>query len=78
EYREAIEEIVKLLYKKENITGEEVRNIIIDFEKANGIESKVNLVFDDIEEELKVDARMAQEEKDAKKSKKDKENLDEE
>ncbi|MBE0513575.1 ATP-dependent zinc metalloprotease FtsH [Sulfurimonas sp.] len=78
EYREAIEEIVKLLYKKENITGEEVRNIIIDFEKANGIESKVNLVFDDIEEELKVDARMAQEEKDAKKPKKDKENLDEE
>ncbi|MGE4419792.1 MAG: ATP-dependent zinc metalloprotease FtsH [Sulfurimonas sp.] len=78
EYKEAIEEIVKLLYKKENITGEEVRDIIIDFEKANGIESKVNLVFDDIEEELKVDARMAQEEKDAKKSKDAKEDLDEE
>ncbi len=78
EYKEAIEEIVKLLYKKENITGEEVRDIIIDFEKANGIESKVNLVFDDIEEELKVDARMAQEEKDAKKPKDAKEDLDEE
>jgi cell division protease FtsH len=78
EYKEAIEDMVKLLYKKENITGEEVRNIIINFEKANGIESKVNLVFDDIEEELKVDARMAQEEKDAKKSKDAKEGLDEE
>lgn len=84
EYREAIEEIVKLLYKKENITGQELREIIIDFEKANDIESKVNMVFDDIEEELKVDAGMAQEEKDAKKSKNDKksnddkENLDEE
>lgn len=78
EYSEAIEEIVKLLYKKENITGEEVRDIIIDFEKANNIESKVNLVFDDIEEELKVDARMAQDESDEKKPKKDKEDLDEE
>ncbi|MFA5714110.1 MAG: hypothetical protein WC960_08075, partial [Bacteroidales bacterium] len=78
EYSEAIEEMVKLLYKKENITGEEVRNIIIDFEKANNIESKVNLVIDDIEEELKVDARMAQDESEEKKPKKDKEDLDEE
>ncbi|HEY9203826.1 MAG TPA: cell division protein FtsH, partial [Sulfurimonas sp.] len=78
EYSEAIEEMVKLLYKKENITGEEVRNIIIDFEKANNIESKVNLVIDDIEEELKVDARMAQDESEEKKTKKDKEDLDEE
>jgi cell division protease FtsH len=60
EYRGAIEEIVKLLYKKENITGEEVRNIIIHFETENSIESKVNLAVDDIEEELKADAKMVQ------------------
>jgi len=60
EYRGAIEEIVKLLYKKENITGEEVRNIIIHFETENSLESKVNLVVDDIEEELKADAKMVQ------------------
>ena len=60
EYKGAIEEIVKLLYKKENITGEEVRNIIIHFEAENSLESKVNLVVDDIEEELKADAKMVQ------------------
>ncbi|MFA5235003.1 MAG: ATP-dependent zinc metalloprotease FtsH [Sulfurimonas sp.] len=60
EYRPAIESIVKLLYKKENITGEEVRNIIIAFEKESGMESKVNIVVDDIEEELKADAKMVQ------------------
>ncbi|MDD5373429.1 MAG: ATP-dependent zinc metalloprotease FtsH [Sulfurimonas sp.] len=60
EYKQAIEDIVKLLYKKENITGEEVREIIIDFEKENGLESKVVLVVDDIEEELKADAKMVQ------------------
>ena len=59
EYKDAIEDMVKLLYKKENITGEEVRNIITDFEKANGIESKVSFVVDDIEEELKQDAKMS-------------------
>jgi len=62
EYKPAVEDIVKLLYKKENITGEEVRDIIIDFEKENGLVSKVNLVVDDIEEELKADARMVQDE----------------
>ncbi|MCK9473183.1 ATP-dependent zinc metalloprotease FtsH [Sulfurimonas sp.] len=77
EYREAVEEMVKLLYKKENITGEEVRNIIINFEKEKGMESKVNLVIDEIEEELKADAKMAKEEKDVEKSKEDKGNLDE-
>jgi len=61
EYKGAIEEIVRLLYKKENITGEEVRDIIIKFEKENGLTSKVNVVVDDIEEELKTDAAMAQE-----------------
>ncbi|MDX9813460.1 MAG: ATP-dependent zinc metalloprotease FtsH [Sulfurimonadaceae bacterium] len=59
EYNEAIESIVKLLYKKENITGEEVRNIIIEFEKEHGIESKVVALIDDIEEELKEDASMS-------------------
>ena len=58
EYRDAIENMVKLLYKKENITGEEVREIIVDFEEENNIESKVTNVTDAIEEELKQDAKM--------------------
>ncbi len=61
EYREAIEEMVKLLYKKENITGEEVREIIINFEKENGIESKVEQDNNPIENELKEDAKMTSE-----------------
>jgi len=61
EYRDAIEDMVKLLYKKENITGEDVREIIINFEKENNIESKVDVVENDIEEELKQDAQMAEE-----------------
>lgn len=65
EYRDAVEDMVKLLYKKENITGEEVREIIINFEKANGIESKVTEVVDDIEEELKADAKMAEDKSDS-------------
>ena len=63
EYRDAIEAMVALLYKKENITGEEVRDIIIDFEKENDIESKVEPVIETIEDELKVDATMAGKEK---------------
>ena len=59
EYSEAIEGMVKLLYKKENITGDEVRDIITDFEKEKGLESKVSDVIDDIEEELKQDAKMS-------------------
>ena len=62
EYKGAIEDMVTLLYKKENITGEEVREIIISFEEANGMESKVSEVIDDIEEELKQDAKMAKDE----------------
>ena len=58
EYSEAIEDMVALLYKKENITGEEVREIIIDFENSKGIKSKVEIVDDEIEEELKEDAKM--------------------
>ena len=58
EYKGAIEDMVKLLYKKENITGEEVREIIINFEKENNMESKVSNVTDAIEDELKQDAKM--------------------
>ena len=61
EYKDAIESMVALLYKKENITGDEVRDIIIEFEKENGIETKVLDIVDDIEEELKIDASMSQE-----------------
>ena len=60
EYNDAIENMVKLLYKKENITGEEVREIIIDFEQKNNIDSKVEIIDDEIAEELKQDAKMAE------------------
>ena len=63
EYRDAIESMVALLYKKENITGDEVRDIIIDFEKENDIASKLVEVTDDIESELKTDAKMSDKEK---------------
>jgi len=59
EYRGAIENMVALLYKKENITGEEVQEIIIDFEKENDMPSKVVVSVDEISEELKVDASMS-------------------
>jgi cell division protease FtsH len=59
-YKDAVEGIVKLLYKKENITGDEVRKVIIDFEKENGLETKVIDIVDEIEEELKQDAKMSQ------------------
>lgn len=58
EYRGAIEDMVALLYKKENIEGQEVRDIIINFEKENNLESKVILPSDHIEDELKEDADM--------------------
>jgi len=60
EYRDAIEDMVALLYKKENITGEEVREIIINFERKNGIESKVVSETESIEDELKEDATMSE------------------
>ncbi len=63
EYGDAIESMVALLYKKENITGEEVRDIIIGFEKENNIESKVEPVTQSIEDELKVDATMVDKDK---------------
>jgi cell division protease FtsH len=62
EYREAIENMVALLYKKENITGEEVKDIIIAFEKENNIESKVEDSVDEITKELEVDASMSENE----------------
>jgi cell division protease FtsH len=59
EYRDAIEEMVKLLYKKENITGEDVREIIAKFEEEHGIESKLDLEDEEsIEHELKEEAQM--------------------
>lgn len=59
EYRDAIEGMVALLYKKENISGEDVRDIILDFEKENNMESKLVTSVDEISEELKVDASMS-------------------
>ena len=59
EYRGAIEGMVALLYKKENISGEDVRDIILDFEKENDMDSKLVASIDDISEELKVDASMS-------------------
>jgi cell division protease FtsH len=59
DYKGAIENMVALLYEKENITGEEVRDIIINFEKDNNMESKVAASVDDIEAELKEDAAMS-------------------
>ncbi|MDD5716353.1 MAG: ATP-dependent zinc metalloprotease FtsH [Sulfuricurvum sp.] len=41
EYRGAIENIVELLYAKENISGDQVREIIEAFEIENGIETKL-------------------------------------
>ncbi|MCD6258952.1 MAG: ATP-dependent zinc metalloprotease FtsH [Helicobacteraceae bacterium] len=58
QYRGAIEDMVALLYKKENIEGQEVRDIIINFEKENNIESKVAHPSDHIADELKEDATM--------------------
>lgn len=58
EYREAIEDMVKLLYKKENITGEDVRAIIKDFEQRNSLESKLIEEHEGIKEELKEEASM--------------------
>lgn len=41
EYKDAIEKIVELLYSKENITGDQVREIIETFESENNIETKL-------------------------------------
>ena len=59
EYRGAIENMVKLLYEKENITGEEVRDIIRAYEKEQGMQSRVHDESDEITQELKEDAQMS-------------------
>lgn len=41
EYRDAIEKIVELLYAKENITGDQVREIIEAYESEHNIETKL-------------------------------------
>lgn len=60
EYRGAIESMVALLYKKENITGDEVRDLILSFEKENNIDSKVVVQSEGIKDELKADASMTE------------------
>ncbi len=57
DYRDAIEEMVVLLYDRENITGEEVRDIISRFEIKNSKESLLdkdvkNAKKDDISEDM--------------------------
>jgi cell division protease FtsH len=42
EYRDAIEKMVELLYAKENISGDQVREIIENYEKDNDIETKLS------------------------------------
>ena len=59
EYRGAIENMVKLLYEKENITGDDVREIILAYEKEKGIKSKVQQHEDEIKKELAEDAQMS-------------------
>ncbi len=41
EYRDAIEDMVELLYEKENITGAQVREIIEAYERDHAMESKL-------------------------------------
>jgi len=50
DYKDAIETMVASLYEKENIDGDEVRQIIGDFEKENGLESRLqaNIADEDI------------------------------
>jgi len=57
EYRDAIENMVALLYEKENISGAQVRDIIEKFEQENGLESKLQSASGPIEEDLKEEAR---------------------
>ena len=71
EYRGAIENMVKLLYEKENITGEEVREIIIAYEKEHGMPSRVHNGGDEIKQELKEDAQMSGSSDETKKDKDD-------
>ncbi|MEA1920286.1 MAG: ATP-dependent zinc metalloprotease FtsH [Campylobacterota bacterium] len=46
EYRDAIENMVELLYEKENISGKQVRDIISEYEETNNMESKLQELSD--------------------------------
>ncbi|MDR1555299.1 MAG: ATP-dependent zinc metalloprotease FtsH [Campylobacteraceae bacterium] len=48
EYSGAIEDMVKALYEKETIEGEEVRNIIRNFEKSNNMPTKIQIDLEPI------------------------------
>jgi cell division protease FtsH len=50
EYNGAIEDMVKALYEKETIEGEEVRNIIRNFEKANNMPTKIQADLESLSE----------------------------
>ncbi len=67
EYRGAIENMVKLLYEKENITGQEVRDIIRAYEEEQGMPSRIQEEGDEITKELEEDAAMSSKNKDANK-----------
>ncbi len=55
EYRGAIEEMVVLLYEKENISGQQVRDIIVAFEIENNIETKLEATHQDTPEAKKTE-----------------------
>ena len=50
EYKGAIEEIVKELFDKENIDGKIVRDKIIEFEKANNMETRLTPTAEELKE----------------------------
>jgi cell division protease FtsH len=56
EYRDAIEDMVELLYEKENITGQQVRDIISSFEQAHSMESKLQPDTDSVQKDLEMEA----------------------
>ncbi len=48
-YKDAIETMVASLFEKETLDGDEVRKIISDFEKANGLQSRLQVSNEDDE-----------------------------
>ncbi len=62
EYRGAIENMVTELYKTENIDGDLVRKVITDFEKENGMETKVEEPTSS-EDEREISEDMSQDQK---------------
>ena len=66
EYRGAIEAMVALLYKRENITGHEVRDIIRTFENEQGMETRLDAAADEeagreVSEDMSQDAKQMNE-----------------